>query len=171
MSRHLALALIASAGLAGAAHAFDNEPDGFRGIPFGASIADYESELLKQNERPTGEVVYVRRGDKMSIGEAKLDQLQYVFYKGRFYGARIGTSGQDNKFALIRTFNAQFGRGDRPNRYLDEYFWRGSQAHMLISCPPASGRHICAAQIASRELMNEATEDRKRAAERSGSDF
>jgi len=46
-----------------------------------------------------------------------------------------------------------------------------SQAHMLISCPPASGRHVCAAQIASRELMNEATEDRKRAAERSGSDF
>ncbi len=86
------------------AFAFDNEPDGFRGIAWGTeltSVAGLVSDNLAQNmlENNSLEIgvkltdfalkSYRRTGDKLEFGNAQMESVSYQFYQDRFVGATI----------------------------------------------------------------------------------
>lgn len=155
-------------GLSQPAFAFENEPEGFRGIKWGTPISSNKSEMTLI-ERDAKLSVYLRKGDKLRIGEAKLTSLSYGYYKEHFFMAAMTTQGASNKTELLRAFKAQFGEGDRPNELLDKYVWAGATTSIIIECNPITD--ACQVWIASISIVKQMEADNEEAAKKSGKDF
>lgn len=84
--------------------AFDNEPDGFRGISWGASASSIEgleksndaATFLNSTSRQIGVKVndfpltsYRRKGDKLEFNGVEMQNIVYYFYKDQFYFAKM----------------------------------------------------------------------------------
>jgi hypothetical protein len=85
--------------------------DSFRGLPYGASLADAAAkkwELTPVNDangdNPKFQV-YVRTDEQKSLGDMTLQEITYYFLNGKFYGVLIltadGNQTQILKHALI----------------------------------------------------------------------
>jgi hypothetical protein len=148
--------------------AFDNEPDGFRGVTWGSEFAANEKDFTLKED--AGEVqFYLRKEDKMAIGGAELSAVVYSYWRSRFSGVRLGTEGVANKTALIDAFREQFGEPERPNRFMDRYFWMGGKTLIIIDCNPIN--HKCNASLDSAELFEALQAEKKKAASESSRDF
>ena len=84
-------------------------PPEFRGIPFGAALAD-----LPDMERVAafGQTVFCRRqGEKPLLGEACATDVRYGFSRGRLFFVRLTLSGPgcQGLEPLIRAFAAKYG--------------------------------------------------------------
>jgi hypothetical protein len=110
----LAFLLIVTACFAIPAFAFQNEPDGFRGVKWGTNINELHDMVLYQEDGDTK--AYQRNNDKIKIGDAEISLVVYGFYKGRFYAVHIGFNGDSNFKKLKNTFFDQFGQGYQSNR-------------------------------------------------------
>jgi hypothetical protein len=103
--------------------AFQNEPDNFRGIKWGAAIGTLSN--MKLIVEDGDDKFYQRKNDKMKMGEATLDRIFYDFHRGRFYSVEIYFNFQSN-FSIIKdTFFRMYGVGYQPNPSIEEYWWFG----------------------------------------------
>lgn len=151
------------------AFAFENEPDGFRGIRWNTPLTENESEMTK-TEGKGNLALYRRKNDKQAIGEAGLSDIVYAYYKGRFHSVMLKSqaSSTDGR-ALLRAFRTQFGPGDQASQYIEKYFWSGARTIISLDCNKFS--KACTALLMSAELMNEQKRDQTEAASRAGKDF
>jgi hypothetical protein len=99
-------------------------PDGFRGIKWGESIKNISG--LMQGEKQGRMIGYVRKNDKMFIGNAKLTSIRYTFYNDKFCGVVIITKGPLNFQGVVDTFTEAYG--DPKNipvntEYDINYYW------------------------------------------------
>lgn len=148
--------------------AFDNEPDGFRGIKWGTPFSANAKEMtLIQKSKDMR--LYFRKGDKMSIGAAELKQIIYTYQNDKFFNASFETRGVSNKSALIETFRTQFGLGTKPNQFLDKYTWYGASTSIILECSPIGSE--CKAFFYSTEMISKKIEQDKKAAEGAAKDF
>jgi hypothetical protein len=155
-------------GVCAAAAAFENEPDGFRGIKWGSDFSQHKNEMtLIESGKETN--FYMRKGDKMSIGGASLSKIVYAYQLERLHSVMIETEGVENKSALIAAFKSQFGTGEKPNRFIDEYRWAGPIAFVHIKCN--SIRNSCRASLSSVEMLRADRERSKKQAEGAKKDF
>jgi len=97
--------------------------EGFRGIAWGTNIKDIEGMELV--EPGLAMKFYKRANDKLAIGEARLTQISYGFYKDRFACVLILCAGQMDFAALKRAVFATYGDGQRPNEFMEEWYWGG----------------------------------------------
>ena len=148
--------------------AFQNEPDGFRGIKWGSDFSAHEKEMSLA-EKGKSENYYLRKNDKMAIGGAELKYLVYGYWKGKFTSVFMLTTGASNKSALIRAFQTQFGSGVKPNQFLDEYVWRGAATSISLKCDAIGEK--CQVFLFSTELLAKQNEENKKAAEKASGDF
>lgn len=111
------------------AHAYQNEPDNFRGIKWGTNI----KELPDMTKSPDNNELYVRNNDKFQIGDADLTLIKYGFYKERFYSVWINYESSSNFRKLKDTLFLQFGIGNQPNQFIEQYYWGiGSQVTISL---------------------------------------
>jgi hypothetical protein len=103
--------------------AFQNEPDGFRGIEWAANISALTDMLIVESGKDSE--YYCRKNDKMKIGDADIDQISYGFYKNRFYVVLVEYHGFLNFTKLKTILLEQYGKPDQPNRLMENYFWFG----------------------------------------------
>ena len=115
--------LILSGSIIIPAFAFQNEPDGFRGIKWGTNISELPDMSLSEDYGNLK--FYLRKGDKLKIGDADIDRINYGFYKGRFNKLFIIYKGSLNFKKLKDTFFDQYGQGSKPNRFMEQYYWVG----------------------------------------------
>jgi len=150
------------------AQAYQNEPDGFRGIKWGTALQENEAEMsLVESGKTTN--YYQRKDDKMEIGAASLERLAYGYTGNQLSTVIISTEGYDNQQALIETLKAQFGRGYKPNRYMDTYLWQGPTTTIYLNCK--SVRSSCSLIFSSKEMKDKEDAQRKAQAESAASDF
>lgn len=162
-----AVAIVAVTLISATAWSFQNEPNGFRGITWGDSIEQHK-DALAEVERGRS-VFYRRKDDKLQIGEAELTSIIYGFYQERFSTVMLKTQTYSNKQSLIRAFQAQFGSGDKPNRYIDRWFWRGATTNITLDC--GSSRDECTAVMWSVTIQQQERADRKAGAQKAKEDF
>jgi len=133
-----------------------SELDGFRGIQWGAEITALEGmEKVEQDKSPNRDIVwYARKGETLTFGKAKLENIFYSFWMGSFESVWMDFKGEENFQALKQELFERFGKvlesGElmektdkktlmepstpRP-RYGGEefYFWDGKQMEMWLS--------------------------------------
>lgn len=106
--------------------AFENEPDGFRGLKWGTHSSELTDMSLIESH---GDIkIYVRKNDKMQMGDAKLKKIIYAFYKDRLFSVSIKYSSYQNFLKLKQFFFQLYGNGNQPNIYMKRYLWFGSEA-------------------------------------------
>lgn len=114
---------------------FPNEPDGFRGIKFGSSIKHYpdlwDKKRTLEIEKNTKH--YGRTGDKLSIGDAKLQVIEYTFYKDKFMRVHIIFKDFSNFYHLREILIQQYGPPQDSNNIMKEYFWLGKRTSITFS--------------------------------------
>lgn len=160
--------ILLTALLAQPAVAFQNEPDGFRGIKWGSDVAANAKELTSVSD-DGAEALYVRRGDKLQIGGAELRRIVYVYYKKQFSAIAIETKGSLNKDALLKAFTAQFGPGAKPNQFIETYLWDGAVTRIGLKCNSISDS--CSVYMFSTEFANRRHQEQEKAAAGAGKDF
>jgi hypothetical protein len=104
--------------------AFQNEPNTFRGIRWGVNIKELHD--MKLVEDAGDSKFYVKKNDKMKIGDADIEEVAYGFYKGRFDCVQIKFSNLLNFLRIHETFSQLYGSAYRPNRFMEDYYWLGN---------------------------------------------
>ena len=143
---------------------FQNEPKGFRGIVWGTSITKLGAEM-KAVETDPDTVFYRRAGDRLTIGDAQLEEIVYGFYKGQFSTVVIDASDAQ-KNALHDAIEAQFGPAPKLE-YKDFWAWEGATTTITLGCNAIR----CNAIIFSVALVKQEKADAAKAAKKASKDF
>ncbi|KKK57344.1 hypothetical protein LCGC14_3055400 [marine sediment metagenome] len=111
---------------------YNNEPDGFRGIKWGDALPDGMAKI--GTEASFGGIdIYIRKGDKLTIGGAELEQVAYYFWRGKFISSAINTKDSGNWNALMDALKAKFGKGTQNNPYIEKYYWPGAKTNIYAN--------------------------------------
>jgi len=117
----------------GAALAFENEPNGFRGVKAGTDIRHLKQMMLVKD---SGDLkAYKKTTEKMSMGEATIDEVRYVFEKGKFNSAIVKFRDSENFNALKEILSATYGGPDfvtRSGTIPLRYAWIGSNVSVVL---------------------------------------
>jgi len=107
--------------------AFQNEPDGFRGIEWGTDISE-RSDMSRIEEN-----LYKRKNDKLTIGNANVKLIAYMGYKGKLMAVVVTYEGFSNNEKIQQTFFQLYGKGYKPNRFMERYSWFGNDVQISLT--------------------------------------
>jgi len=131
-----------------------SEIDGFRGIKWGTEVETLEGmEKLGRDKSSNPDIVwYARKGEKLTFGNVKVENIFYSFWMGSFESVWIDFKGDENFEVLKRELFERFGKVPESRelmkrmekeplmerskmRYGEEefYFWEGKQTEMWLS--------------------------------------
>jgi len=139
----------------------NSEPDGFAGIKWGTPFSEVKSEMAESRSisdpaEPNVKIkiYYTQKGDPLEFGEAKLDKIEYVFWRGKFAEARISATGPENVDRLKKFLFEKYGM---VNKSQGAYFWDGSVTQIFLKYDePAKPLllTIASTSIASQEVKD-----------------
>ena len=123
-------------------YSFQNEPDGFGGIKWGADINSMKKSFI-QSEGNVGLFagdkdirVYEKINDNKMLGPVKLKDIYYYYWKDKFISVEIITMGLSNFASLKGICFERYGNnieGDRKvNKNFDVYTWKGDLAGISL---------------------------------------
>ena len=133
---------------------FKNEPEGFRGIKWGQNIGEFKKmQLISRNKK--GLSIYSRSDDLLSLDEAKLKRIQYLFWQKKFLEVQM-SADPDQLQALKKVLNEKYGDGHNPygeSSRTADYSWSGPVAFVHLS--RTNFMADCVVKITSREINNQ----------------
>jgi len=131
------------AALAGAAFAFPNEPDGFRGLTWGQDVAAIpdlaytcwqspSDESIKTFHETLDYKVYERRDDELRIGSVLLSAIRYLAWQGKLTGVIVAfPPGEKDNFLKLLT--ARYGKARLERREgRTTHTWSGGKTTMEL---------------------------------------
>jgi hypothetical protein len=90
----------------------DNGPEEFRGFPLEASLEEVKDKLIYKDGRPLICVkLYTRKDDELTFGNAKLESVEYLFFKDKLLSIDIKVKGIDNYNYLKDAVCEKYGKG------------------------------------------------------------
>jgi len=110
--------------------AFQNEPGDCRGIKWGTECHEL-SGFTKVSTQSSLDY-YMKRGEEMTIGDARLEMVVYVFYEKKFCGAVLNFKSSPNFQTIKTTLFDWYGAGSQPNKYADQYKWSGKNVTITL---------------------------------------
>lgn len=124
------LILIIVLALAQPTSAFQNEPNDCRGIEWGTKY----DELKGFTKVSTGNRLdyFTKKDDEMSIGDAPLEKVVYVFYHKKFCGAVLNFKSSQNFQIIKTTLFDWYGKGGQSKRDEDRYSWSGTDVAITL---------------------------------------
>lgn len=156
------LVLLAAPGLA-----FQNEPDGFRGVKWGDPPTE-EMFFVKTIDDVKG---YFRKDDKMNIGDAILRMIVYQFYDDpeRFTSVLMLFDKEENYNILRDILQVRFGE-ETESDWLYKLSWQGQQTYIELdyNMLEESGTLIFAGMLIALEF---AEAKKQKEAEKAAGDF
>ena len=110
-----------------------NDPGKFNGMWWGQLLDEVKGmRLASYGATNSGELYYVRQGDVLQMGDAKLEYVQYGFWKGIYSSVAFGTKGAENWEALRNICFGNFEDWHKPNTYVEKYYWVGKHSAMTL---------------------------------------
>lgn len=100
-----------------------NRWDGFRGLKWATNIKDLNDPNMILMESRNEVRIYMRSNEKLSIGDAQLVGIGYMFYKDRFFTLAIKAKGDTNFTALKDAVFAYYGQGKQLDEFHKEWTW------------------------------------------------
>jgi len=162
MKKALSLVLVLLLALSVGAFAFQNEPEGFRGLKWGdppQSVKDMS--YCPYADRDFDITIYERVNDKMQIGGAELRSIRYLFYENRFMAVEIKPDFINEYDKLKDVLLLKFGNGVVPKSsdygFTEQIVWSGDLA--IIVLEKSLKRAIELLLIYSTEIWEEKEEE------------
>ena len=158
----------------GIGFAFQNEPDGFRGLKWGDAPTEdmyFSSQAISKYDIHKGNYYY-RKSDKLKIGSAELVSIKYLFnlYSNQFYKVWGMFYSETNYDILKIIFEERFGLPTKLKNKKYPLFWNGDKTKIQLFFYPDKNAGIFT--IINREIHSEEPEDNKqKEAEKAKEDF
>lgn len=112
---------------------YRNEPNGFRGIEWDTNLSRLKSMQYHASGPSYSEITfYKRKNDSLQMGSARFQSIVYVFWRERLEGVLLTVKGSDNWDTLRQACFERFGKGKKPNRYIEEYIWDGDTSKISL---------------------------------------
>ena len=158
-----------------------SEIDGFRGIKWGAEVETLEGmEKLERDKSSNPDIVwYARKGEKLTFGNVKVENIFYSFWMGNFESVWMDFKGEENFQVLKQEVFERFGKVLESGELLKKtekealierstmrqgeeefYFWDGKQMEMWLSY--SKDRQKGSLSINSRKISEERRDYEKR---------
>ena len=131
------LLLLASPVLAGDLGALDAE-NGFGGATLGEPVAAFQDLELISERAALGTRFYAQTGQRPTLGQARVDDVTYGFYRGRLYFLALFTSGRRNAEAALAALQAAYGPGTPLPGDAHEVVWRGERVTLHFRRDPVT---------------------------------
>jgi hypothetical protein len=112
--------------------------------------------------------IYTRPSDALSIGDASISGIYYLYYKGRLMTIRVSTKGLSNSRMVLDTFIMSYGPGYQNNKYIEKYTWDGKTVDMSYT-QDREGNSLV--DIDSEAILAQQLEDHFKNAEKGKSDI
>ncbi len=114
--------------------AFQNEPQGFRGIAWETNIDDIQGLDLKDQrmikDYPLS--VYTKDPESLSYAQVKLKDIRYVFYKKQFFMVHLVANSRSRYKAIKKYLHEKFGEPTAAFNKQDRFFWEGEKTTISI---------------------------------------
>jgi len=120
-----------------------SEPDGFGDIKWGTDLSTLKNMKFSKVDPSFGGIdIYLRLEEDSRIGIARLKNIEYLFWKGKFSGVRIITEGFPEYKSLKEAVLEVYGKGNKP--YIDQeyYVWNGESTLMALEFSPVGERML-----------------------------
>jgi hypothetical protein len=137
-----------------------SEPDGFRGIRWGTHVSTVSdmAQVWENGDRK----FYVRKGEDLEMGGAKLHQIIYVFWQEKLMEVRVSIlKNYDGSRDELVNFNAvkdicfeQFGERKKPVFGREQYAWVGEKTWVHLGREDLDSLRLV---VGSVELANQKT--------------
>jgi hypothetical protein len=139
----------------------NSEPDGFDGIKWGTPFSEVKSDMVESRSisdpaEPNVKIkiYYTKSGDPLKLGDAQLDKIEYVFWRGKFAEARINATGPENFDRLMKFLFEKYGT---VNKSQGAYFWDGSVTQIFLKYDESAKPFLltfASTSIASQEVKD-----------------
>ncbi len=140
--------------------------EGFRGLKWGCRVPGGMIETdVSGNVR-----TYSRKGDKLSIGAAKLMYITYGFYKGRLWAVMIKVDGYSNGKHFRDAVLATYG-GAQPNEFIDSWLINSPDKRVLGGLAYNEVDETTTLALYYEPLAREKAADQAKAAKEAAKDF
>jgi hypothetical protein len=116
--------------LAQPVRAFQNEPNDCRGIEWGAEVHELKG-FTKVTTRSSLDY-FTRRDEEMTIGDARLEMVVYIFYEKKLCGAILNFKSSPNFQTIKAALFDLYGKGYQANRYDEKYRWAGTNVNITL---------------------------------------
>jgi len=136
MKKVILLSVILIFLITGMGFAFQNEPDGFRGLKWGDTPTEDMTFLYQSLAFLGNGNSYYRKDDKLNIGSAKLDRIFYRFtlYNYQFYKVTATFIYKISYDILKIICEGRFGKPTYMREKKDDYLlrWSGDKAKIYL---------------------------------------
>ena len=112
-----------------------SELDGFRGIKWGTEAASVSG--INQIAAEGNLLLYEKNDDQLQMGEVRLEQVVYGFYKGRFYMGMVYFPSAGFK-RIEEMLTRQLGEPAKPDNTPSKLIWDGDTVSVLLSLGESS---------------------------------
>lgn len=137
MIRKISLAIVLIFLITGMGFAFQNEPDGFRGLKWGDVPTEdmtflYQISYKEDHLKDINGNKYYKSKDNPYIGSVKLYKIEYTFNlcSNQFYKVEASFSDEINYNILKIIFEEKFGEPTKKEKYF--LYWGGDKAYIHI---------------------------------------
>jgi hypothetical protein len=98
---------------------------GFRDLKFEQSIETSKDMVLVEDD---GDLkFYHRKDERLQLGDAKLQQIEYGFYRGKFATVVITAASNAETAAFLRAMVADYGAPQKSPRNNNKLYWFGQK--------------------------------------------
>lgn len=113
-----------------------NDPQGFRGIPWGSSLTELENLMLTDSGKRVKR--YDMKQEPLTLGEARVDSMRLYTIDGKFARVAIYYRGQSIHTLVLAYLESKFGPIDRaPGSMVrglnQQYNWRGTETEINLT--------------------------------------
>lgn len=130
--------------------------NGFRDLMFGQTLETCTGMLVTPADG-TDNLMLTRREDNLLLGEAKLKQVQYSFYKRKLVAVVVQIEGDENVTNALRVLKHAYGEGTTGTNGAVQ--WLGERVQAELN--PLKDKHGSAFLIGSRALSQEQRDGNK----------
>ena len=110
--------------------AFQNEPNDCRGIEWGTEYNKLKGFTKVTTRSPLD--YFTKRDEEMTIGDARLEMVVYIFYEKKLCGAILNFKSSPNFQMIKTTLFDWYGKGYQANRYDEKYRWAGTDVNITL---------------------------------------
>ena len=133
MIRKILLVIVLVFLITGIGFAFPNEPEGFRGLKWGDPPTE---DMVYLGDISYAQKIYHRKGDKLCIGSATLNEIRYKFnfYSNQFHEVFANFTSEIDYKILKIIFEGRYGKPTHIREEKDSYFqqWVGDKAEIRL---------------------------------------
>jgi hypothetical protein len=99
---------------------------GFRDYKFETDVNQFENLKLMEDEDEGLTKFYIKTDENLKIGDYDVETIAYFFYKDKLCGVILRVEGYINSKGILAALQELYGKGRKPNKYIETYFWHGN---------------------------------------------